>query len=61
MARVRIEIDNGCDGCWQKDKTATEGVTLISLAGKTWYLCEEHEAKLAGQLKQALGEGEESK
>ncbi|MEU5166782.1 hypothetical protein [Streptomyces mutomycini] len=58
MAVVQITIDNGCDGCFKKDETATEGVTQISLAGKTWFLCEEHEEKLAGQLTQVLGEGE---
>lgn len=58
MAVVQITIDNGCDGCFKKDETATEGETQISLAGRTWYLCEVHEERLAEQLAQLLGEGE---
>ncbi|MFD5069130.1 hypothetical protein ACFWNC_14530 [Streptomyces sp. NPDC058369] len=58
MAVVQITIDNGCDGCFKKDKTAREGVTQITLAGRTWYLCEEHETKFAAQFTELMGEGE---
>lgn len=58
MAVVQITISDGCDGCWKKDKTATESDMEFTLAGRTWFLCKEHEAKLAEQLADVLGEGE---
>lgn len=58
MAVVQITIDDGCDGCYKMDKTAREGVTQITLAKRTWYLCEEHENSFAAELTELLGEGE---
>lgn len=58
MAVVQITISDGCDGCWKKDKTATESDMEFTLAGRTWFLCKEHETKLAEQLADVLGEGE---
>lgn len=56
MARVTITIDDGCDACWKKDKTARKCVMEVTLAGKTWLLCEEHENKFAAQFVSIMGE-----
>lgn len=62
MARVvrMIEqvIENACDACYKKDGSATESVVDLILAGRTWYLCAEHEEKLAQQMTGVLGEPE---
>lgn len=63
MARVVLqvvverEVDDGCDACWKKDETARQSVVEFTLDGRTWYLCEEHEHKLAGEMVGLLGEG----
>jgi hypothetical protein len=64
MARVTVkvvieqeqEIDDGCDACWKKDETARQSVMELTLNGKTWFLCEEHEKKWADQFTQILGD-----
>lgn len=56
MAKVQITMDDACDACWQRDKTPRASIMDLTLNGKTWYLCEEHETKLAGQLTEVLGE-----
>lgn len=63
MARVivkvvvekEVEVD-GCDACYRKDGTARESVIGLTLAGKTWFLCEEHETKWADKFTKILGE-----
>lgn len=55
MARVVIELDNGCDPCWKK-RVARESVTEIVLDGKTWFICEEHERALAREFVNLLGD-----
>lgn len=63
MARVVrvIEqvIENACDGCYRKDGSATDSVVEFTLASKTWFLCKEHEDKLAQQMISVLGDPEE--
>jgi hypothetical protein len=49
-------IENACDGCYRKDGSATDSVVEIRLAGKTWFLCKEHEDKFADQFTQILGD-----
>lgn len=62
MARVVIEVtvkrevQDGCDACFRKDGTATQSVVELTLAGKTWFLCEEHETKWADKFTDILGE-----
>lgn len=69
MARVKVkviveeehEIDDGCDACYAKDETARESVVEITLAGKTWFLCKEHEDKFAAQFVSIMGDPGEGK
>jgi hypothetical protein len=69
MARVRVkviieqeqEIDDGCDACWKKDETARQSVMELTLDGKTWFLCEEHEKKWADKFTEILGDPGEGK
>jgi hypothetical protein len=69
MARVSVkviieqeqEIDDGCDACWKKDETARQSVVEITLKGKTWFLCEEHEDKFAAQFVSIMGDPGEGK
>jgi hypothetical protein len=56
---VEQEVDDGCDACWKKDGTARQSVMELTLDGKTWFLCEEHEKKWADQFTQILGDPEE--
>lgn len=56
MAKATITIDDACDACWTKDKTATESDVEFTLAGKTWFLCEEHEKALSQQMTELLGD-----
>lgn len=56
MARATITIDDACDPCWNKGETARESVVEITLDGKTWFFCEEHEKGLAEQLVGLLGD-----
>jgi len=58
---VETVIDDACDACYAKDETARESVMEITLDGKTWYLCEEHEKKFAAQFVSIMGDPEEGK
>ncbi|MET9816861.1 hypothetical protein [Streptomyces sp. NPDC006355] len=58
---VEQEIDDGCDACWKKDETARQSVVEITLKGKTWFLCEEHEDKFAAQFVSIMGDPEGGK
>jgi hypothetical protein len=62
MARVVrvIEqvIEDACDACAKKG-VAKESTMEITLAGKTWFMCEEHENNLALQLVGLLGDPNE--
>lgn len=60
MARVQITIDDACDACWTKDKTPRESVVEFTLDGRTWFLCAEHERKLAQQMTGVLGDPTEN-
>ncbi|MFE8916888.1 hypothetical protein [Streptomyces globisporus] len=59
MAVATITIDDACDACWAKDKTARQSTMEITLMGRTWLLCDEHEAKFAAMFTELMGEGEE--
>jgi hypothetical protein len=61
MARVVIELDDACDACWKRDKTPRESVMEITLDGKTWFLCQEHEKKFANQFVGIMGDPGEGK
>ncbi|MEU0159032.1 hypothetical protein ABZ154_09370 [Streptomyces sp. NPDC006261] len=61
MARAVITIDDACDPCWTKSKTATESIMDIELDGKTWFFCAEHEKALARELVKMLGDPGEDK
>lgn len=56
MARVQITIDDACDACWAANKTPRESDVEFTLDGKTWFLCGEHEIKLAQQMIGVLGD-----
>lgn len=58
MAKATITIDDACDACWAKDKTARKSTMEITLMGRTWLLCDEHEAKFAAMFTELMGEGE---
>jgi hypothetical protein len=59
MARVVIELEDACDACWTKDKTPKESDVEITLDGKTWFLCREHEQKFAQQFIGLMGDPNE--
>ena len=60
MARVVrvIEqvIEDACDACFKKDGSATDCAMELTLAGKTWFLCAEHELMWADKFTQILGD-----
>lgn len=60
MAVATITIDDACDACWAKDKTARKSTMEITLCGKTWLLCDEHEEKFAAHCTALMGEGAEA-
>lgn len=53
---MRVVIENACNACWKKDKTARQGVACLPLDGKEWWLCREHEVALAQQMIGLLGD-----
>lgn len=53
MPRVYIDA---CAACHKKDGTIRESTVELTLDGKTWFLCSEHEVMWAGQFTQILGE-----
>jgi hypothetical protein len=61
VAKVTITMNDACDACWKRDKTPRRCVMELTLDGKTWFLCDEHEKGLAQQLVGLLGDPEENK
>lgn len=55
---AKVVLDDACDACWKKDKTARASVMELTLKGKTWFLCGEHEDRLSVHLTETLGEPE---
>lgn len=53
MPKVTIDA---CAACHKKDGTMRAATEELYLGGKTWFLCEEHEASLSPQLVAMLGE-----
>jgi hypothetical protein len=53
MPKVTIDA---CAACYKKDGTIRASVIELTLDGKTWFLCGEHEKKWADQFTQILGE-----
>jgi len=56
---ARVVIDDACDACWRSSKTARVSDIEFTLDGKTWFLCAEHERKLAQELSKTLGDTSE--
>jgi hypothetical protein len=53
MPRVVIEA---CAACHKKDGTVRKSDVELTLDGKTWFLCDEHESSLAMQFVSLLGD-----
>lgn len=51
----RIVID-ACAACHKKDGTVRASDVELTLDGKSWYLCDEHEKALAQQFVGLLGD-----
>lgn len=58
VATITTTMDDACDACWAKSKTARKSTMEITLMGRTWLLCDEHEEKFAAQFTELMGEGE---
>lgn len=53
MPKLVIEA---CAACHKKDRTVRASTVELTLDGKTWFLCDEHETALADQFVGLLGE-----
>ncbi|MGW0930713.1 hypothetical protein [Streptomyces sp. NPDC002644] len=59
MAKVVIEIADGCDPC-NEEGEATRSVDSLRMGDRVWYLCAEHKEKYLEAFIRTFGEGEVS-